>query len=125
MHVAIVAIIVSALCVAAQAQEVKPCPSGHICPVCTDQDGIRSCKVERPGQQPELPQAAAPPWISRRRAMLRCRRLRRRPALSSASARLSCPCGRAVVAVIAHRALHGAVAEPVVAEEDDRCAAEI
>ena len=64
-------------------------------------------------------------WISRRRAMLRCRRLRRRPALSSASARLSCPCGRAVVAVIAHRALHGAVAEPVVAEEDDRCAAEI
>jgi hypothetical protein len=57
--------------------------------------------------------------------MLRCRRLRRRPALSSASARLSCPCGRAVVAVIAHRALHGAVAEPVVAEEDDRCAAEI
>ena len=61
MRVAIVAIIVSALCVAAQAQEVKPCPSGHICPVCTDQDGIRSCKVERPGQQPELPQAAAPP----------------------------------------------------------------
>src|ERR1700722_6625593 len=82
MRVAIVAIIVSALCVAAQAQEVKPCPSGHICPVCTDQDGIRSCKVERPGQQPELagggaaagylaverccvaaPSAAAPPCL--------------------------------------------------------------
>ena len=39
-------------------------------------------------------------WISRRRAMLRCRHLRRRPARSFASARLSSPCGRAVVAVI-------------------------
>ena len=64
MRVAIVAIIVSALCVAAQAQEAKPCPSGHICPVCTEQDGVRSCKVERPSQQPELPQAAAPLDIS-------------------------------------------------------------
>ena len=40
-------------------------------------------------------------WISRRRAMLRCRHLRRRPARSFASVRLSSPCGRAVVAVIA------------------------
>ena len=40
-------------------------------------------------------------WISRRQAMLRCRHLRRRPARSFASARLSSPCGRAVVAVIA------------------------
>jgi hypothetical protein len=102
MRVAIVAIIVSALCVAAQAQKAKPCPSGDICPICTEQDGVRSCKVERPGQQPELPQAAAPLDI-RRGAMLRCRHLRRRPALSFASARLSSPCGRAVVAVIARR----------------------
>jgi hypothetical protein len=58
MRVSIVAIIVPALCMAAQAQEAKPCPSGHICPICTEQDGVRSCKVERPGQQPELPQAA-------------------------------------------------------------------
>ena len=64
MRVAIVAIIVPALCMAAQAQEAKPCPSGHICPICTEQDGVRSCKVERPGQQPELPQAAAPLDIS-------------------------------------------------------------
>jgi hypothetical protein len=35
--------------------------------------------------------------------MLRCRHLRRRPARSFASARLSSPCGRAVVAVIAPR----------------------
>jgi hypothetical protein len=64
MRVAIVAIIVPALCMAAQAQEAKPCPSGHICPICTEQDGVRSCKVERPGQRPELPQAAAPLDIS-------------------------------------------------------------
>jgi hypothetical protein len=64
MRAAIVAIIVPALCMAAQAQEAKPCPSGHICPICTEQDGVRSCKVERPGQQPELPQAAAPLDIS-------------------------------------------------------------
>src|ERR1700730_4555388 len=33
-------------------------------------------------------------WISRRRAVLRCRHLRRRHARSFASARLSSPCGR-------------------------------
>ena len=43
MRVAIVAIIVPALCMAAQAQEAKPCPSGYICPICTEQDGVRSC----------------------------------------------------------------------------------
>jgi hypothetical protein len=32
-------------------------------------------------------------WISRRRAMLRCRHLRRRSARSFASVHLSCPCG--------------------------------
>jgi hypothetical protein len=64
MRVSIVAIIVPALCMAAQAQEAKPCPSGHICPICTEQDGVRSCKVERSGQQLELPQAAAPLNIS-------------------------------------------------------------
>jgi len=64
MRWAIVAIIVSFVSVAARAQEAKPCPSGHICPVCTEQDGVRSCKVERPGQQPELPQATAPLDIS-------------------------------------------------------------
>jgi hypothetical protein len=36
MRVSIVAIIVPALCMAAQAQEAKPCPSGHICPICTE-----------------------------------------------------------------------------------------
>jgi hypothetical protein len=65
---AIVTIIISFVCVAARAQEAKPqeakpCPSDKICPVCTEQDGRRSCKVEGPGQ-PELPQAAAPPDIS-------------------------------------------------------------
>src|SRR5271156_6659018 len=60
MRGAIVAIIISFVCVAARAQEAKPCPSGHICPVCTEQDGVRSCEVERPGQ-PELPQATARP----------------------------------------------------------------
>ena len=59
----IVAIIFSFVCLAAHAQEAKPCPSDHICPVCTEQDGGRSCKVERPGQ-PELPQATAPQDIS-------------------------------------------------------------
>jgi hypothetical protein len=63
MRGAIVAIIVSFFCVAARAQETKPCPSDHICPVCTEQNGVRSCKVERPGQ-PELPQATAPLDIS-------------------------------------------------------------
>jgi hypothetical protein len=59
----IVAIIFSFFCVAAHAQGAKPCPSDHICPVCTEQNGVRSCKVERPGQ-PELPQATAPLDIS-------------------------------------------------------------
>ena len=63
MRGAIVAIIVSFFCVAARAQETKPCPSDHICPVCTEQNGVRSCKVERLGQ-PELPQATAPQDIS-------------------------------------------------------------
>src|SRR5271154_282703 len=55
----IVAIISSCVCLAAHAQEAKPCPSDHICPVCTEQNGDRSCKVERPGE-PELPQATGP-----------------------------------------------------------------
>jgi hypothetical protein len=55
----IVAIIVSFVFVAARAQEARPCPSDKICPVCIEQDGQRSCKVEGPGQ-PELPQATAP-----------------------------------------------------------------
>ena len=63
MRGAIVAIIVSFVSVAARAQEAKPCPSDHICPVCTEQDGVRSCKVERPGQ-PGLPQATSPLDIS-------------------------------------------------------------
>jgi hypothetical protein len=63
MRGAIVAIIVSFVCVAARAQETKPCPSDHICPVCTEQNGVRSCKVERLGQ-PQLPQATAPLDIS-------------------------------------------------------------
>ena len=54
-----VAIIVSALCVVAHAQEGKPCPSSHICPVCSEENGVRTCRVERPGQ-PALPQLAAP-----------------------------------------------------------------
>ena len=60
MRQAIVAIILSFICVTAHAQEAKPCPSGHICPVCTEQDGVRSCKVERPGQL-EMPQATGAP----------------------------------------------------------------
>jgi len=63
MRGAIVAIIVLFVCVAARAQEAKPCPPDHICPVCTEQNGVRSCKVERPGQ-PELPQATTPLDIS-------------------------------------------------------------
>jgi hypothetical protein len=56
---AIVTIIISFVCVAARSQEAKPCPSDKICPVCTEQNGERSCKVERPGE-PELPQTTAP-----------------------------------------------------------------
>ena len=55
----VVAIIVSAFCVVARAQEGKPCPSGHICPVCSEENGVRTCRVERPGQ-PARPQAADP-----------------------------------------------------------------
>ena len=55
----IVAILSSFVCMAAHALEAKPCPSDHICPVCTEQNGDRSCTVERPGQ-PELPQVTAP-----------------------------------------------------------------
>ena len=62
-RVAIIAIIVAELCVAAHAQEAKPCRRGYICPVCSEQDGVRSCKVERPGQL-EQPQATAPLDIS-------------------------------------------------------------
>jgi hypothetical protein len=48
MREAIVAIIVSFICVAAHAREI-----------CTEQDGGRSCKVERP-EQPEPPQETVP-----------------------------------------------------------------
>jgi hypothetical protein len=58
IRLTVVALIVSALCVVAHAQEAKPCPSGHICPVCSEENGIRTCRVDRPGQ-PALPQAAA------------------------------------------------------------------
>jgi hypothetical protein len=60
---AIVTIVISFVCAAAHAQEAKPCPSDKICPVCIEQDGHRTCKVETPGQL-ELPQATAPPDIS-------------------------------------------------------------
>jgi hypothetical protein len=56
---AIVTIIISFVCVAARSQEAKPCSIDKICPVCTEQNGERSCKVERPGE-PELPQTTAP-----------------------------------------------------------------
>ena len=59
IRLTVVAIIVSPLYVVAHAQEGKPCPSGHICPVCSEENGVRTCRVERPGQ-PALPQAAAP-----------------------------------------------------------------
>jgi hypothetical protein len=39
----------------AYAQEGKPCPSGHICPVCSEDNGVRTCKVDRPAP----PQATA------------------------------------------------------------------
>jgi hypothetical protein len=55
----VVGIIVSALCVAAHAQEGKPCPEGHICPVCSEGNGMRTCRVDRP-EQPAPPQAAVP-----------------------------------------------------------------
>ena len=57
IRLTLVGIIVSALCVVAHAQEEEPCPSGHICPVCSEENGVRTCRVERP-EQPALPQAA-------------------------------------------------------------------
>jgi hypothetical protein len=54
-----VVIIVSVLCALAHAQEGKPCPEGHICPVCSEENGVRSCRVDRP-EEPSLPQAAVP-----------------------------------------------------------------
>jgi hypothetical protein len=59
IRLTVAATIVSALCVVAHAQEGKPCPSGYICPVCSEENGVRTCRVERP-EQPELPQAAVP-----------------------------------------------------------------
>jgi hypothetical protein len=55
----VVGIIVSALGVVVHAQEGKPCPDGYICPVCSEENGVRTCRVERPGE-PASPQAAAP-----------------------------------------------------------------
>jgi hypothetical protein len=55
----VVGIILSALCVAVHAQEGKPCPEGHICPVCSEENGIRTCRVERP-EEPAPPKAAVP-----------------------------------------------------------------
>ena len=57
IRLTVVGIIVSAFCVVAHAQEGKPCPSGHICPVCSEENGVRTCRVDRP-EQPALPQAA-------------------------------------------------------------------
>jgi hypothetical protein len=34
----------------AYTQEGKPCPSGHICPICSEDNGVRTCKVDRPPQ---------------------------------------------------------------------------
>lgn len=56
----VVGIIVSALCVVAHAQEGKPCPDGYICPVCSEENGVRTCRVERPGE-PASPLAAPVP----------------------------------------------------------------
>ena len=46
IRLTVVGIIVSAFCVVAHAQEGKPCPSGHICPVCSEENGVRTCRVE-------------------------------------------------------------------------------
>src|SRR6516165_10447536 len=59
IRLTVVGIIVSALCVVANAQEGKPCPEGHICPVCSEENGVRTCRVDRP-EQPAPPQAAVP-----------------------------------------------------------------
>ena len=58
IRLTVAAIIVSTLSVVGRAQDGKPCPSGHICPVCSEDNGVRICKVDRPG--PPLPQAAVP-----------------------------------------------------------------
>jgi hypothetical protein len=59
IRLAVVGIIVSALCVVAYAQEGKQCPEGHICPVCSEENGVRTCRVDRP-EEPALPQAKVP-----------------------------------------------------------------
>jgi hypothetical protein len=59
IRLTVAAITVSALCVVAPAQEGKTCPTGYICPVCSEENGVRTCRVERPGQ-PTLAQAAVP-----------------------------------------------------------------
>jgi len=58
IRLTVAAIIVSTLSVVGRAQDGKPCPSGHICPVCSEDNGVRICKVDRPG--PPLPQAVVP-----------------------------------------------------------------
>ena len=94
IRLTVVALIVSALCVVAHAQEAKPCPSGHICPIC------RSRTVsDMPGRETGATAGVAARrlrrhGISRRRAVLRHRHRHRRHARSFASARLSSPCGR-------------------------------
>jgi hypothetical protein len=60
IRLTVVGIIVSALCVVANAQEGKPCPEGHICPVCSEEKGVRTCRVDRP-EEPAPPQAAVSP----------------------------------------------------------------
>src|SRR6516165_12809723 len=59
IRLTVVGIIVSALYVVAHAQEGKPCPEGHICPVCSEENGVRTCRVDRP-DQPAPSQAAVP-----------------------------------------------------------------
>jgi hypothetical protein len=58
IRLTVAAVMISTLCEIVHAQEEKPCPSGHICPVCSEDNGIRTCKVHRPG--PALPQAVLP-----------------------------------------------------------------
>ena len=40
VRLAVVGIVVSALCAVAHAQEGKPCRSGHTCPVCAEENGV-------------------------------------------------------------------------------------
>jgi hypothetical protein len=58
IRLTVAAIIVSTLSMVGSAQDGKPCPSGHICPVCSEDNGVRTCKVDRP--EPAPPQAAVP-----------------------------------------------------------------